>query len=225
MKAEIAAQYHIYDRVMVCTIEDAYSNRRDISVHMQPLTLMSCLDSQTDSLTLSETIPIQPSKILDAVFTMGNPACKYHDDQVEFEISGVFQILYVNEKGECCYTITRTQKMCQRPADPQTSSVCNLVSQDYPKVTLSADGVAVSVELQMQHTVFSDTPLSSAKEISFGDLQDADPNRPSLIVRRMDHRSLWEMAKESCSTVEAIIQANGLSEEPLFGQVLLIPVL
>ncbi len=40
----------------------------------------------------------------------------------------------------------------------------------------------------------------------------------------MGQEPLWELAKESLSTVEAIRQANGLTEDPTPNQMLLIPV-
>jgi LysM repeat protein len=40
----------------------------------------------------------------------------------------------------------------------------------------------------------------------------------------MDTDSLWELAKETGSTMDAIRKANGLTQEPRQGQMLLIPV-
>jgi len=51
-----------------------------------------------------------------------------------------------------------------------------------------------------------------------------DPNRPSLIVRRAGANRLWDIAKDSGSTVEAIQKVNGLQGEPAPDQMLLIPV-
>ena len=62
------------------------------------------------------------------------------------------------------------------------------------------------------------------KGLELGDLQEADPSRPSLILRSSGGESLWELAKRSGSTVAAISAANGLSGEPSEEQMLLIPV-
>ena len=60
--------------------------------------------------------------------------------------------------------------------------------------------------------------------VEMGEQIKPDPNRPSLILRRAGSQLLWEIAKETGSTVEAIRTANGLKEEPAAGQMLLIPV-
>ena len=52
-----------------------------------------------------------------------------------------------------------------------------------------------------------------------------EENRPSLLLQRMGEEGLWNLAKASGSTVDAIRQANGLQDEPVPGQMLLIPVI
>ena len=60
--------------------------------------------------------------------------------------------------------------------------------------------------------------------LELGQPTPMDPNRPSLILRRAQSDSLWELAKDCGSTVSAIREANGLDEEAVAGQMLLIPV-
>ncbi len=45
-------------------------------------------------------------------------------------------------------------------------------------------------------------------------MEEPDPARPSLILRRTGEGGLWELAKACGSTVEAIRSANGLEAEP-----------
>lgn len=60
--------------------------------------------------------------------------------------------------------------------------------------------------------------------LSLGELQQPDPARASLILRRAGTEGLWELAKSCGSTVEAIRRANELQEEPEPGRMVLIPV-
>ena len=60
--------------------------------------------------------------------------------------------------------------------------------------------------------------------VELGQKKSPDPNRPSLILRRAGDSRLWDIAKASGSTMEAIRRANGLSGEPAPDQMLLIPV-
>ena len=59
---------------------------------------------------------------------------------------------------------------------------------------------------------------------AMGELLPPDPNRPSMILRRVESGSLWDIAKACGSTVEAIMEANTLEDQPEQGRILLIPV-
>ena len=61
--------------------------------------------------------------------------------------------------------------------------------------------------------------------VELGQRKTPDPNRPSLILRRAGESCLWDIAKASGSTMEAIRRANGFAGEPAPEQMLLVPVL
>jgi hypothetical protein len=79
-------------------------------------------------------------------------------------------------------------------------------------------------ELELQIDTLCDRGISAVTSLSLGEVREPDPNRPSLILKRAADQSLWEIAKESGSTVSLIRTANGLQDEPEEGQMLLIPV-
>ena len=60
--------------------------------------------------------------------------------------------------------------------------------------------------------------------LELGPVEEPDPARPSLILRRTGDGGLWALATACGSTMEAIRSANGLEAEPEDGQLLLIPV-
>ena len=70
----------------------------------------------------------------------------------------------------------------------------------------------------------ADEGLSMVTGLELGEATRPDPSRPSMILRRAGEKSLWELAKASGSTVEAIRAANALTDEPAQGRMLLIPV-
>ena len=71
----------------------------------------------------------------------------------------------------------------------------------------------------------SGTALPAVSALTLGEHVQPDPGRPSLILRRAGTDTLWDLARRSGSTVEAICMANGLEGEPEPGRMLLIPVL
>ena len=71
-------------------------------------------------------------------------------------------------------------------------------------------------------TQYTHIPMISALEL--GEEKNKDSGRPSLILKRVGTDGLWEIAKRTGSTVDAIRKANNLDTEPEPGRMLLIPV-
>ena len=84
--------------------------------------------------------------------------------------------------------------------------------------------------MSVETNVILETVVTSAKGLpmvtglEMGQPMPKDPNRPSVILRRVGPEGLWGMAKGAGSSVDAICKANGLTEEPEEGRMLLIPV-
>ena len=89
---------------------------------------------------------------------------------------------------------------------------------------LTPDGGEVRGEMRLQELTDTVSQMPVLTGVEVGEMAKKDPNRPSLILRRAGKDSLWDMAKATGSTVEAIREANGLQGEPGENQMLLIPV-
>ena len=79
--------------------------------------------------------------------------------------------------------------------------------------------------LRIHLTTSSCQPIPMLTGLELGAEQAQDPQRPSLILQRLDKGSLWELAKACGSTVDAIRRANCLTEDPDPEKMLLIPIL
>lgn len=86
------------------------------------------------------------------------------------------------------------------------------------------EGTQLQGEMLLCTTAMSRRGIPVVSALELGDPLPADPNRPSLILRRREGKGLWEIAKESGSTVNSILRANGLTEEPRDDRMLLIPI-
>ena len=93
-----------------------------------------------------------------------------------------------------------------------------------PQVNLMSGAAALTADLKLTTETGFKGAIPMVTGLELGELQQPDPNRPSLILRRSGGQSLWELAKTHGSTVEAIRGANRLETEPDETQMLLIPV-
>ena len=94
-----------------------------------------------------------------------------------------------------------------------------------PQATLLPGTVQMSgdVNLITQAIAGSSIPMVTGMEL--GELEPADPTKPSVILRKPNGESLWELAKSCGSSIDIIREANKLQADPEDTQMLLIPVL
>ena len=79
-------------------------------------------------------------------------------------------------------------------------------------------------DLCLDTVATTDAGVEMVTGLELGEITPPAADRPSLILRRIGEESLWDMAKYYGSTEDAIRSANGLTDEPIPGQILIIPV-
>jgi hypothetical protein len=77
----------------------------------------------------------------------------------------------------------------------------------------------------MQLVSMSGQGIPQITGLTLGEEKRVSSDRPSLILRRAGEEGLWNLARQSGSTMEAIRRANHLETDPAPGQMLLIPVM
>ena len=90
---------------------------------------------------------------------------------------------------------------------------------------LGAGQIGLRQAVRMQMEVFADGSLSAVSALEFGEEQEPDTDRPSVILKRAGGSQLWDVGKACGSTVEAIRSANDLDDDPEADRLLLIPVI
>ena len=217
LKAGLLCQYVVYDRTEVSVVEDVYSPRRQISPHTEYLRLPAILD------TMSETVPVRQgveNAVLDAMFCPDMPRIYRDEDGISADLSGTFYALISDEEGRLQGTVQPWEERKALPADP---NVMTEMALGHGAVTVA--GSNLEVELPMTVRYLADQEMTVITGLELGELQESNPERPSLILCRRGEQSLWDIAKQTGSTVESIQQANGLTQEPDPDKMLLIPIL
>ena len=93
-----------------------------------------------------------------------------------------------------------------------------------PASASAGNGIEMKAENQLNLRTMTGTGMNMITGLRIGEELQTGSNRPSLILRRTGKSSLWDMAKQTRSTVEQIRIANGLDSEPEEDRILLIPV-
>lgn len=209
----ITAQYLIKDRTLLEIAEDAYSPTCDLTVHAEMLKLPMELENRVEVLNADPVF--REGKVLDMAFLPEQPVQHRDGDMVNLEVPAQFRFLYQDTDGNLQSVTENWSTTLTVPAAENTRLQPNVAA-----VQLS-DGSA-RIKLNLQTWADQQIPMISA--LTVGGSKPLDEGRPSLILRPMDADSLWELAKASGSTMDAIRKANQLTQEPRQGQMLLIPV-
>lgn len=220
----LVAQYVIRELSLLTLTQDAYSPSRVAVPAVEHLELPAVLDCCEQSLQAQAELNAQAETVVDVQFLPDHPVQYRENDNIVMELPATFQVLYYDEEGLLQQAAGDWSGQWQLPAGENCSARLSVLAPEEPEAAIRNDRLVLTgaVTVQAQTTAVQALPMVTALEL--GELIPADPKRPSLILCRAGDRSLWELAKQCGSTVDAISHANQLSGEPNADQMLLIPV-
>lgn len=225
LKAGLTGQYIIYDRTMLEIVEDAYSPNRTVAPRMQQLQLPAVLEERREPVSVEQTVEADGTRVADVVFYPDYPRILRESDGVQAELAGAFQMLYYDPEGNLRSAVSRWENSWALPAAENSDLSVMLLTSGEPRASVAGGNADLRADAFADVLTIAQQGMPMVTGLETGELTEADPNRPSLILRRAGNNSLWELAKSCGSTVEAIRNANQMQEEPAPGQMLLIPVI
>lgn len=225
LKAGLIGQYVVYDRKMLQIVEDAYSLQRPVQMQTQPLSVLSTVEMAVQKLEAVQEQQIDEVTAVDAFFMMGQPMRKRSDDALQLACSGTFQLLCEDGDGNLNGMYIQWQGQTEFAADQRTHICAVAQPSGMPQATVNGDVALCSADVLLHTQSAAELIVPMVTGLELGELTTPDKGRPSLILRRPGDQSLWELAKESGSTVDAILKANAMTERPEDDRLLMIPVI
>ena len=223
LKAGLTCQYVTCDQKDVQVATDAYSPVRKVEPQVQTLILPAIESMDTQTLLLQHTMsadgmPVDVSVLCDQVRKQSLP------EQVRLEIPALGQILYYDVEGGIQSTASRWEDSIYTEPYADGNVEVNILPTGQCSAEPTEGGMSVETNVILETVVTSAKGLPMVTGLEMGQPMPKDPNRPSVILRRVGPEGLWGMAKGAGSSVDAICKANGLTEEPEEGRMLLIPI-
>ncbi len=224
LKCGLTAQYRITDQQQLVLAEDAYSPCRELGVRIEDLTPPAILENRMENLYGEQSLQAEANVTADVQFLPDFPRQRRTEKGLQLEYPGQFQVLYYGEDGKIHGAAVRGEILQNIPAGGNS---CILAApMGAAAQAIAGNGkILLKTELPVELTAESRQAIPMVKGVELGQQKQPDPGRPSLILRRAGDWNLWEIAKDSGSTMEAIRRANGLAGEPSPDQMLLIPVM
>ena len=217
LKAGMTGQYIIYDRALATIGQDAYSNYRDVQIHHDDVYLPAVLEMRQRTIT-AESGSQADGRIIDAAFYPDQPQIQRNNDEVMVVLSGQFHLLaekdqqLVGAVHKCSATLSMTTEK-----DVKTTVVAIPSGKPDTSGKLSADILVETLCVTTQG-------IPMIISLDAGVLCEENTEKPSLILRKAGRDSLWKIAKDCGSTVDAICKTNQLDGEVDPLSVLLIPI-
>lgn len=220
LKAGFTGQYRIYQETTLSLVQDGYSPRRHLRMETEKLALPVVLEEQSQLVTAQMPLPQDAAQVVDMAFYPHTMALFRKDDGVEGNLAGNFQILYYDGNGQLQGAVSRWQSPWRLPISEEADLTAGIRPSGIPQASGGDLRSDILLDLQTMDT----QGFSVVTAMELGEAQQPDPDRPSLILRRLENETLWDLAKKTGSTVAAIRSANGLQDEPSADQMLLIPI-
>lgn len=222
-RLSLTAQYTVSDITVVETVEDAYSNLRSVKLTTESLELMPILDKRWESIPARATLPEDITNSLAASIWSDVPAFEESGEEGTLCVQGTGQILF---QGEANLEGKTLRFEGSRPfrAGAETRKAVTAFLVGPALLEPGAGGMELTGEMKCLVTVFAAQGIPLVTELELGELREPDPDRPALVLCRPGEKTLWALAKENGSTVEAIRRANNLEGDAAPNQVLLIPI-
>ena len=221
MKCGLSGQYVIRELAELDVAQDAYCPGYAVDICKEELDLPTVLKEESRVLEARRSCPCDGARIADAEFMVGMPEHRVTGEGTELLLSGRFLILYYDREGQLQSMTAKWEQedLIDHGADIQTRTMV------MPCGKSAATLAEAQGQLKLSCSLVSAQGLTMISQIELGEQVAAEENRPAMIVKKAGAASLWDIAKNTGSTVEAIRCANGLQQEPDPEQMLLIPVL
>lgn len=224
LRAALTGQYLVGDRQMLETVSDAYSPFRDIQVQREELLLPALLDSRRENIYGEQTISAAADAVADSLFLPDFPRIRRDGDSVTLEQPGMIQLLYYDSGSQLQGVNQRLSGNLSLKAH-ETARITALPMEPQLQVQEGGDRLIIKTQVPVQLHWVSAEGMNMVTGLELGERKVQEGNRPSLILRRAGTDSLWQIARETGSTMAAIRQANALQGEPESDKMLLIPVI
>ena len=222
LKCSLTAQYLVEEETMLELVQDAYGTHRDVKIILESEALPVTLEERVDSFSAEQVLCGKNGQVLDVVFMADFP--KHHPAGGEQSLSGVFHVLYRDENKVIQNSSVQWEAQRNLPMDEGCTADATIIAQGKIKIMETGDGISMAVPLQVQTRTGVNQEMTMISGMELGQVQEPDPNRPSLILCRPGKENLWSLAKRCGSTVGAIQRANNVEDDISENRILLIPI-
>lgn len=221
LQCALTGQYMVTDQQLVTIPEDGYSLTRETKLYREEKILPTVLQMGGHNAAMEVTLPVDAMAVLDTAVYPGQGMIDRSEQA--FIQPGWCQILYTDPEGNLRGEQGRFESSIPMPTDDSVTPTLLWEAEEAQAVP-SGGAVAVNCQLTAREMTVNDWTVPALSGITLGEPMVKDPDRPSLLLRRCGTGSLWDIAKNSGTTVSAIKAANNMVDDYAPDKMLIIPI-
>ena len=225
ISADITAQCLASDAQVVTVCEDAYVTKGELKPVWTEYDFSCRLDRQQMSATVRRNLEAHGKGVLWSDFWLDFPETEQNGDTVRISAPTEIQAVYYDEEGRLQAVRAKAEAECESALHADALCVVSnaLTADSY--VLLGASGAEARVDTEVCMASFAPEALRTLSGGQIEEKTDGAAEKPVVILKVISaRRSVWDLAKEYGTSVEAIRAANGsLHTEAEAGELLLIP--
>ena len=224
IKCGLLGQYLVDHRQMLNLVADAYSTAGPTRVDMEMLELPGILEQKQQTIPMQLEMHHRAEAIVDTGFLPDFPKEQRSWDKRNWQLQGQFRTLYYGEDGALQSAVGRWEGQHNLPAEEHTQMTTDLLPGPQPQAIAAGDEIRLNGDMPLSFQTRTDQGIPMVTGMEILPREAEEGQKPSLLLRRAGENGLWDLAKLTGSTVDAIKKANGLETEPEGSRMLLIPV-
>jgi len=220
LELHLVAELTVYEETEISCLADAYSNLFRLELQRESMAFFHAAGEvrAARSLRVSVPLPEVPTRV---VGHMAEPVSEKNGDTGADRTLRT-KVLWTDREGRLHSSVQMSD--CGSGGEDGDFLVSDI---SFPSVSVgeSAEGIAVAIEAEISGYSFETVQAEYVSAVSVAEDESLHPEeQPSLVlIRRNGEPDLWTLAKENCSTAEAIEKANPDKAEGGHNLFLLIP--
>lgn len=232
INAEVCAYITAYESDSVSAVTDAYSTQTEINADYSVTDFVKITDSISDVFSVKQELDIsslKPQKIYACMLSDPEAKCSFRDGKMTVKGKIPVCLILIDSEG--------SPVSCEREAEFEYSHAVSTEASDVfavPQISISGFSCTLNsggraefkAEINLSATVFSRTKERVLTSLSVSDGICKKERKSSLTVYFCSgNESVWDIARHYNTTVEEIMEENGLSADYLENKtMLMIPI-
>ena len=222
IELHVLAQYSMKDEAVVTYLADAYSNTKSLNAITEALTGGICKNQVVLSETIREAIdtPTPVSEIVDCGASVGTWSVSGDKVNVPVTVSLVYigtdDALHSHRKR---FDAVLTGSLSEGERFSVLSAACTSCL-----AAVGSDGAEIKATIDAPVNVMAAQSIEFIAGANVSDDEESPGETPSIVMIMASSKDdLWSIAKRYGSSIEAISEANGISDGSAWEKYILVP--